>query len=135
MSGIQNEDKEKYWAGIKKGTSLIMGMPAEEQELRIPYPAESADVPGCMALAACARDSFPGWEEAEFLAQLTQYVSRGEAWLLRVGSKIAAVLLYSKENRELAYLATAPDYRRKGLAARLVETAAAFMPAGSAEST
>lgn len=133
-SAILHEDNAKYIhdrTEIKKGTSLIMGMPAEGQELRTPYPVETADIPGCMTLAEHVKDSFPGWEKTEFRVGLTDAVARGEAWMFRENKTVAALLLYSKGKRELAYLAVSPDYRRGGLAARLVETAAAQFPVGT----
>ena len=133
-SYILHEDHEKFLAHraeVKRGTSLIMGMPPEEQELRTPYPAESADIPGCMALAISTRESCPGWEETAFQAQLENYVARGEAWLYRDGKTIAALLLFSGERCELDYLSVRPGYRRRGLAARLVETVAAQFPVGA----
>lgn len=133
-SCILHEDREKYWAHrteVKRGSSLIMGMPTEAQELRTPYPAESADIPGCMELAEHVKDSFPGWEKTEFRARLTEAVARGEAWMFREDETVAALLLYSKEKKALAYLAVSPEYRRHGLAARLVETVAAQFPVGT----
>lgn len=130
-SYILHEDHEKLLRNkgeVKRGTSLIMGMPPDEQELRTPYPAASADIGGCMELAKSVISSFPGWEYGEFLSQLKGYIDRGEAWLYRDGETIAALLLYSLDRREIDCLAVHPQYRRRGLAGRLVETAAARFP-------
>lgn len=40
-------------------------------------------------------------------------------------------MLYSKERREIDFLAVSPEYRRRGLAEKLVETAAAQFPVGT----
>lgn len=45
---------------VKRGTSLIMGMPAKEQEMRIPHIATKEDIPGWMALVDEVSGSFPG---------------------------------------------------------------------------
>lgn len=135
-SCILHEDREKYRfhrAEIKKGTSLIMGMPAAEQELRTPCPAEDADVPGILALAKMVGDGIPNFEKAPFSERLTGYVQRGEAWVFHVDGQIVAALLYAKEKGKgtLDFLAVLPDFRRCGLAARLVETVAAQFPVGT----
>ncbi|MCI2046868.1 MAG: GNAT family N-acetyltransferase [Faecalibacterium sp.] len=133
-SAILHEDSATYLQDrmqIKKGVSLLMGMPADDQELRIPYPASAEDIPGWMALARAVKDSFPGLDEAKYKGQLAEYIRRGEAWVYRDGKTIAAALLFSKERQEIDFLAVSPKYRRHGLAARLVETAAAQFPVGT----
>ncbi len=133
-SYILHEDRSKYFQRrpeIKRGTSMILGQPAAEQDLRIPYPAEPADIPGVMKLAAAVCGSFPGFDESEFREELEKHISSSEAWLYRYQGKIVAILLFSKERTELDYLAVHPDYRGIGLASRLIETAAAQFPVGT----
>ncbi|MDD3333956.1 MAG: GNAT family N-acetyltransferase [Eubacteriales bacterium] len=133
-SYILHEDQERlrlYHTEVKRGTSLIMGMPPEEQELRTPYPATAADLPGWMALVRATRDFFPGLEESDYERQLAARLARGEGWVFRYDGKIAAALLSSTERGELDFLAVSPEYRRHGLGARLVETAAAALPVGT----
>lgn len=133
-SYILHEDWENFLphrAEVKRGTSLIMGLSTEEQELRTPYPATAEDVPGWMAFVRAVGDSFPGLEQTEYERQLGQRIVDGEAWVFRFEGKIAAALLYSKARSELDFLAVSPEYRRRGLAAKLVETAAAQLPVGA----
>lgn len=133
-SAILHEESATYLQDrteIKKGISLLMGMPADDQELRIPYPARAEDIPGWMALVRTVKEHFPGLDEAEYEAQLSEYIGRGEAWVYRDGETVAAALLFSKERQEMNFLAVSPEYRCHGLAARLVETAAAQFPVGT----
>ena len=133
-SAILHEDSERYFKSrgeIKRGVSLLMGMPMEEQELRIPYRASAEEVPGWMELVHTLRDSFPGLNEAEYEAQLTGRIAQGEAWAFCGEGKVFAAMLYSKERQELDFLAVSPDARRRGLARKLVETAAAQFPVGT----
>ena len=130
-SYILHEDHEKYWihrAEVKRGTSLIMGMSAMQQELRTPYPATDADIEGCMELVSNVADSFPGLDEMEYKKKLKEYIKCDEAWVYRNDGKVVAVLLFSKERKELDFLAVHPDFRRRGLASRLIETMAAQFP-------
>ena len=133
-SAILHEDSAVYLQDrteIKKGVSLLMGMSASEQELRIPYPATAEDIPGWMTFIRTVKAHFPGLNEAEYEGQLAGYIQRGEAWVYRDGKTIAAALLLSKGRQEIDSLDVSPKYRRHGLAARLVETAAAQFPVGT----
>lgn len=133
-SPILYEDGDAYAndrAEVKKGVSLLMGMSADDQELRIPYLAVGEDTPGWMELLESVRNYFPGLDEAEHEKQLAGYIERGAAWVIRYKGKIPAAMLYSKDRREIDFLAVSPEYRRRGLAERLVETAAAQFPVGT----
>ena len=133
-SSILHEEVNGYFAQrgeVKRGISLLMGMPMDDQELRIPYPANQDDIPGWMVLVHEVKSAFPGLDEAEYEKRLAGYIERGEAWVIRYEGTIAAVLLCSKERRELDFLAVTPEYRRRGLAEKLVETAAAQFPVGT----
>ena len=89
------------------------------------------DIPGWMELVRSVQENFPGLDEADYRAQLARRIEQGEAWVFRDGCKIPAALLFSKERQELDFIAVSPDYRRRGLAVRLVETAAAQFPVGT----
>ena len=133
-SAILHEDSETYFKNrveIKRGTSLLMGMPTEKQTLRIPESATAQDIPAWMELVASMKEHFPGLDEAEYEKQLRQRIECGEAWLILDGETVAATLLFSKERKELDFLAVSPEYRRCGLAQKLVETAAAQLPVGA----
>lgn len=133
-SAILHEDRETYQthrAEMKRGISLLMGIPPEEQELRIPYPAKPDDVAGWMALLGEVKSFFPGLNEADYERQLAVRIAGGEAWVFRFEGTIPAALLYSKDRKELDFLAVRPDFRRKGLASKLAETAAAQFSAGT----
>ncbi|NCB32042.1 MAG: GNAT family N-acetyltransferase, partial [Clostridia bacterium] len=133
-SCILHEDSEKYAANraeVKRGVSLLMGMPMERQALRIPQPAARQDIAPWMKLVHSVRDSFPGLDEDQYEAQLAKRIADGEAWVFRGQGDLLAALLYSKERRELDFLAVTPSERRHGLAQKLVETAAAQFPVGT----
>lgn len=133
-SCILHEDSEKYAANrveVKRGVSLLMGMPMERQELRIPQPGINQDIEPWMQLVRDVRDSFPVLDEGLFEAQLAKRIADGEAWVFRRHGNLLAALLYSKERQELDFLAVSPGERRQGLAQKLMETAAAQFPVGT----
>lgn len=132
-SAILHEDSATYLQDrteVKKGISLLMGMPSDAQELRVPYLATEEDIPSWMELIHTVKDNFPGLNEAEYEVQLAEYIRHSEAWVYRDGGKITAAVLFSKERQSLDFLAVHPDYQHKGLATRLIETAAAQFPVG-----
>ncbi|MCI2056058.1 MAG: GNAT family N-acetyltransferase [Oscillibacter sp.] len=133
-NAILHEDATTYFrerAEIKKGVGLLMGISADVQDLSIPFPAVPGDIPGWMALVHTVKDQFPGLREAEYETLLATYMERGEAWVYRKNEKILAAVLFSRERRELDFLAVSPEYRRRLLAERLVETVAAQFPVGT----
>ena len=133
-SSILHEESKGYLArrgDFKKGISLLMGMPIDEQELRIPYPATSDDIPGWMELVQEVKVVFPGLNEGDYENKLAEYIQRNEAWVIRYGGKIAAAMLFSKERQEIDFLAVTQNYRRRGLAEKLVETVAAQFTVGT----
>ena len=133
-SAMLHEDEAAFTKNrpeIKRGVSLIMGMPMDDQELRIPYPAAAADIPGWMKFIESTKDSFPGMNIREHEKELAERIEKHEAWVFRDGKTILAAMLYSKKNSSIDFLTVGRDHRRKGFAARLIETAAAQMPVGT----
>ena len=133
-SAMLHENKDTYMKNrkeIKRGVSLIMGMPMDDQELRIPYPAETADIPGWMKLVESTKDSFPGMNVGDHEKELVERIENREAWVFRDEGRILAGMLYSKKNSSIDFLTVGRDHRRKGFAAKLIETAAAQLPAGA----
>lgn len=127
-STILHEDENLYQSRrgeIMKGCCLIMGMDEKEQQLRIPYLADEEDIDSWMYLMESVKDYFPGFGEEAFKKQLKKHIGANEAWVYRYEGKVVAGLLFSKERKELDMLAVSPEFRRKGLATRLVETMAA----------
>lgn len=123
-SAILHKDSEEYLkerGEIKKGISLIMGMPAEKQEFRIPYPAEDKDILGILTLLQKENDSSVKIEQTK----LAKAVELGEVWVFRNQGKIQAFIIYSKKEQKIYALLVSKKYRRMGLASKLVETAAA----------
>lgn len=99
--------------------------------IHIPHPAKLEDIPDWMALLREVKDFFPGLDEADYERQLAACIADEEAWVFRFEGRIPAALLYSKGRKELDFLAVHPDFRNKGLAAKLVETVAAQFPIGT----
>lgn len=81
------------------------------------------DIHGWMRLVKKVCGSFPGLETEEALAGHRQtvldFMSRQEAICARQDGEIVGVLLFSKENNMLCFLAVDPAYRRQHIAEKL----------------
>lgn len=89
--------------------------------------ATEKDIDSWMKLVREVRWNFPGLETEESLTEHRQtvldFIKSGEAICIIDGSKMAAVLLFSKEHNMICFLAVLPEYRKKGYASELMKTA------------
>lgn len=78
------------------------------------------DIDGWMCLVRRVSGSFPGLETEEALNDHRQtvldFMNRQEAICARENSRIIGVLLFSRENNMLCFLAVDPAYRRQHIA-------------------
>lgn len=88
--------------------------------------ANENDIDSWMKLVREVRWNFPGLETAESLTEHRQtvlkFIKSGEAICIKDGSKISAVLLFSKEHNMTCFLAVLPEYRKRGYASELMKT-------------
>ncbi|MDC7288228.1 GNAT family N-acetyltransferase [Blautia schinkii] len=76
------------------------------------------------------KDDFAGYKENEFLEAMYHAISNGEAIMEQEDGKLAGLLMCSKREKELAFLAVHPDYRRLGVAKRLIEKMTGWFGSG-----
>lgn len=81
------------------------------------------DMDGWMSLVRGVKENFPGLETEEALAEhrrtVQEFMSRQEAICAREDGRIAGVLLFSKEENILCFLAVDPEYRRQHIAEKM----------------
>ena len=86
-----------------------------------------ADIDPWMALVTAVRDNFPGLETAESLADhratVLRFMEKRQALCVKDGDRAVGVLLFSRKRNMLCCLAVSPEYRRRGIASRLLEAA------------
>lgn len=89
--------------------------------------ANENDIDSWMKLVREVRWNFPGLETEKSLTEHRQtvlkFIKSGEAICIMDGSKMAAVLLFSKEHNMICFLAVLPEYRKRGYASELMKTA------------
>lgn len=87
-----------------------------------------------MRLAEQVKDSFPGLETAEGLAEhratVLDFMARGEAICAVADGELLGALLFLRGECVLCFLVVSGSCRRKGIAERLVAKMLEEMPAG-----
>jgi ribosomal protein S18 acetylase RimI-like enzyme len=67
------------------------------------------------------KDDFAGYRETEFLDALYMAIEHKEAFLVEADSVVAGLLSFSYTGKELTFLATRSECRKKGIAKALIE--------------
>ncbi len=83
--------------------------------------AEGKDIPQWLELIKAVEDYFPGLDYAEYEAILRDSIIKRCALVAKFNDTIAGVLIFSKEDKQIGFLAVHPDYRKLGIARKLVE--------------
>lgn len=96
--------------------------------------AKPEDIDAWMALVEQVRNAFPGLETAgamaEHRATVLQFMQSSSAICAVDAGNFVGVLLFSKENSMLCFLAVDPAYRRRHIARQMVDFMLAQMEAG-----
>lgn len=80
------------------------------------------DIETCIEFVEIVKDDFAGYKEEEFKKALESCIKNKEALAAMDDSgKIACLLLFSKTEKELQFIATHPDYRKQGAAKILIQ--------------
>lgn len=86
--------------------------------------AQAQDIDAWMALVEQVRDTFPGLETTEAIAEhratVLHFIAHSSAICATDADRILGILLFSKEQGELCFLAVDPACRRQHIAQRLV---------------
>lgn len=96
--------------------------------------ADAGDIDGWMRLVEQVKNSFPGLETREAMEEhrtaVLEFIGRDAAICADTGSRIAGVLLFSREEGALCFLAVDRECRRQHIAAEMVAFMLAFMEPG-----
>lgn len=97
---------------------------SEETAIRF-GPAEEKHLASWMSLVEVVRWNFPGLETEEKLTAYRETVEKsmrqGTALCALFGNMVVGILLYSVKHNMLCCMAVHPGFRRRGIAARMVE--------------
>ena len=67
------------------------------------------------------KDAFPGYQETEFLEALDKAIDDKEALLEEKEGRLAGMLTFSYQEKELTFLAVMPEFRKQGVGKRLIK--------------
>lgn len=94
--------------------------------------ATELDLDSWMEMITLIKDNFPGLDTTEQLNGYKQTVikniNRQTALCIRENNKVVAILIFSYKAKSLSCMAVDPDFRRAGLASKLVEKMISLFP-------
>lgn len=93
--------------------------------------AQSNDIDGWIKLLELVKDNFPGLDMDEYKKGLSIRILEQGALVAKENDVLIGSLLFSRESKELEFLAVHPQYRRLGTATALILNMFAFFPKGS----
>lgn len=89
------------------------------------------DIDNWMCLVYKVKESFPGLESPEALAEhrntVLEFMNRDSAICAKVNNRIVGILLFSKEDNILCFLAVDEEYRRHHIAEKMLSYMITFM--------
>ena len=84
-----------------------------------------------LSMMELVKDDFAGYKEKEFLEAVYSAISNDEAIMEEKDGRIAGMLMCSRGEKELSFLAVHPEYRKKGVAKRLIEKMTEWFTVGN----
>lgn len=130
---VLHGDSELYTkkhTDIVKTVNMIMGMSPDEEFL-LPVLANLEDIPAWMRLLNQVEKYFPGLDKEAYQAGLEERIGLGEAYVIRSHDELVGAIVYSRENQTIDFLARNPEFAKKAVGRKLLETAIAQFPVGT----
>lgn len=82
---------------------------------------EKEDIGQALSMMEEVKEDFPGYQEAEFLNALEKAIGNREVILEEAEGKLAGMISFSREEKELTFLAVRPEFRKCGIGRALIE--------------
>lgn len=101
---------------IQKNLIVIM----QKEGVKMIRPVTSGDQEQILSLMKVVKDDFAGYKEKEFLEAVYQAIDHKAAFLEEEDGKITGMILFSKAEKELFFLAVHPYCRKRGVAKGLI---------------
>ena len=135
--GIGNlflRDKESRLAGTDtesmKTTALLFGLDLDYVSLTLPRTPTAEESEKITALAELCSENFADYNAERMARLIKKRMSSGEIFVIAHKNNIAGFIIFSKKNKTIDHIAVSPDYRRIGVASRLMVTAMAQFEVG-----
>lgn len=79
------------------------------------------DMNKILSMMEQVKEDFPGYQESEFLEALHKAIDDKEALLEEKEGRLAGMLTFSYQEKELTFLAVMPEFRKQGVGKRLIK--------------
>ncbi len=89
------------------------------------------DIDSWMELLELVKDNFPGLDKEAYKEGLQLSIIKGEALVAKKNGLLVGALDFSTENKELVFLAVHPEYRKMGIAQKLIKKMISIFPVGT----
>lgn len=124
-SVILHESREKWLSqkdDLMSGAYLIMGLEAEAASLMFPRYAEISDLPALFEYYKKMETPLHESERSDYSYRISERIKGKEVLVIAAEKRIVGVSVFSLSKRSIDYLAVIPEYRRRGIASRLLTT-------------
>ena len=78
------------------------------------------DINKVLSMMEQVKEAFPGYQETEFLEALYKAIDCKTAFLEEKAGRLAGMLTFSYQEKELTFLAVMPEFRKQGVGKRLI---------------
>ena len=89
------------------------------------------DIDSWMELLELVKDNFPGLDKDTYKKGLQVSILEKEALVAKANGLVVGALAFSKDSKELVFLAVHPEYRKMGIAQRLMKKMISLFPPGT----
>lgn len=79
------------------------------------------DIDSCVEFVELVKSDFAGYDKDDFLKALRTCIEQGSALMVKTDTIVIGLLLYSKKEKELQFMAVHPMHRKKGIAYALMQ--------------
>ena len=79
------------------------------------------DISSILSMMEQVKEAFPGYQEIEFLKALYKAIDCKTAFLEEREGRLAGMLTFSYQEKELTFLAVVPEFRKQGVGKRLIK--------------
>lgn len=93
--------------------------------------ASADDIEGWMEMLELVKDNFPGLDMDEYKKGLSERIHGQGALVARENGTVTGGLMFSRDSKELEFLAVHPQYRGQGVATALIRRMFDLFPKGS----
>lgn len=82
---------------------------------------EKEDIGQVLSMMEEVKEDFPGYQEAGFLEVLEKAIQNREVFLEEAEGELVGMISFSREEKEITFLVVRPEFRKCGIAGKLIE--------------